>query len=273
MRKWIKLVLWSLFAIGILVVLYFVEKAQQEAIVSKPDIVIHVDGENAFITQEELYERLRSKGFFAPGQKHSELDVQQIEEHIRSMSEVKEVKVFTRIGENWVIDIVMRKPIARIFNLNNETYYLDEDGYKMQISDLHTARVVVVSGNIPDRLNKENVGEIINNDSLKSIRKLDDVYRISNYVCKDPFLQSLVGQIHLKKNGDFVLIPLVGGQKIIFGSAQTDDEVKSKFEKLAIFYEEAIPYEGWNKYDEISLKYGNQIVCKRADGYVEEVEM
>ena len=273
MKKWIKPVLWVLFGVGILVLLYFVEIAQREAVVAKPDIVIHVDGENAFITQEELYERLRSKGFFAPGQKHSELDVQQIEQYIREMSEVKEVKVFTRLGDAWVIDIVMRKPIARIFNLYNETFYLDEDGFKMQISELHTARVVVVSGNIPDRLNKENVAEIINNDSLKSIRKLDDVYRISNYVCKNPFLQSLVGQINLKKNGDFVLIPLVGGQKIIFGSAQSDEEVKSKFEKLAIFYREAIPYEGWNKYDEISLKYGNQIVCKRADGYVEEVEM
>ena len=34
------------------------------------------------------------------------------------------------------------------------------------------------------------------------------------------------------KKGDFVLIPLVGGQKIIFGSAKTENEVKEKFEKL-----------------------------------------
>jgi cell division protein FtsQ len=273
MRKWIKPVCLSLLAAGVIVLLYFVEQAQQESIVAKPDIVIHVDGENAFITQDELYARLKTKGFFTPGKKHAALDVQKIETYIREMSEVKQVKVFTRLGDTWEIDIVMRKPIARIFNAHNETFYLDEDGFKMQISDLHTARVVVVSGNIPDRLDKENVTEIINNDSLKSIRKLDDVYRISNYVCKDPFLQSLVGQIHLKKSGDFVLIPLVGGQKIIFGSAQTDEEVKAKFEKLAIFYKEAIPYEGWNKYDEISLKYGSQIVCKKADGYVEEVNV
>jgi cell division protein FtsQ len=142
----------------------------------------------------------------------------------------------------------------------------------MRTSDLHTARVVVVTGYIPDKLNSISVPEIINNDSLKSIRKLDDVYRISNYVCKDPFLRSLVGQIHLKKNDDFVLIPLVGGQKIIFGSAHTDEEVKEKFDKLMIFYEEAIPFEGWNKYDEISLKYNRQIVGKKVDGYEESEE-
>ena len=78
-------------------------------------------------------------------------------------------------------------------------------------------------------------------------------------------MQSLIGQVHRESTGDFVLIPLVGDQKIIFGSAFSDDEVKEKFEKLKIFYKEAIPFEGWNKYSEISLKYDKQIVCKKKE--------
>jgi cell division protein FtsQ len=270
MKIWLKRILWLAFAVGMLVILVMTQSAQKEATVDKPEIIIHVNGENAFITKEELYSRLRRKGFFTPGQKHEQLNVSGIEKYIRSMSEVKDVKVFTRLGEKWTIDITMRKPIARIFNKYGESYYLDEDGFVMKTSDMHTARVVVVTGFLKDKISSMPVNEIINNDSLKSIRKLDDVYRISNYVCKDPFLQSLVGQIHLKKNGDFVLIPLVGGQKIIFGSADSDQEVEKKFDKLKIFYSEAVPYEGWNKYDEISLKYEDQIVGKKVDGYVEE---
>lgn len=272
-KKWLKRTLWALFAVGMIVLLVMTQRAQKEVVVAKPEIIIHVDGENAFLTEDELYGRLKRKGFFSPGQAHEKLNVSAIEKYIREMSEVKDVKVFTRLGENWTIDIVVRKPIARIFNKYGESFYLDEDGFVMRTSDLHTARVVVVTGYIPDKLKSISVPEIINNDSLKSIRKLDDVYRISNYVCKDPFLRSLVGQVHLKKNGDFVLIPLVGGQKIIFGSAHTDEEVKEKFDKLMIFYKEAIPYEGWNKYDEISLKYDKQIVGKKVDGYVEEEEV
>lgn len=272
-KKWLKRTLWAIFAVGMIILLVMTQSAQKEVVVAKPEIIIHVDGENAFLTEDELYGRLKRKGFFSPGQAHEKLNVSAIEKYIREMSEVKDVKVFTRLGENWTIDIVVRKPIARIFNKYGESFYLDEDGFVMRTSDLHTARVVVVTGYIPDKLNSISVPEIINNDSLKSIRKLDDVYRISNYVCKDPFLRSLVGQIHLKKNGDFVLIPLVGGQKIIFGSANSDEEVKEKFDKLMIFYNEAIPYEGWNKYDEISLKYDKQIVGKKVDGYVEEEEV
>lgn len=272
MKKWIKRSLWLFFATGVLVLLSLAQRTQNQSIVENPDIIIHINGENAFLTEDELHKRLKRKGFLYNGQDFENLKIAEIENYIRMMSEVKEVRVFTELGKKWKIDVIVRKPIARIFNTFDENFYLDEDGVIMKSSDLHTARVVVVTGNIKDRINTKNVQEIINNDTLKSIQKLDDVYRISNYVCNDPLMQSLIGQIHLKKNGDFVLIPLVGGQKIIFGSAFSDEEVREKFDKLKIFYKEAIPYEGWNKYKEISLKYKKQIVCKTVEGYTEEKE-
>jgi cell division protein FtsQ len=270
MRKWIKRALWMAFAIAVIVLMQMTQTAQADALLEEPDVLIHVNGENAFLTEDELKLRLKRKGFTFNGQLQKDLKVSAVEDFIRKMTEVKEVKVFTKIGSSWKIEVVVRKPIARIYNRYDETFYLDEDGFVMNSSALHTARVVVVTGFIKDRISSVSVPEIINNDTLKSIRKLDDVYRISNYVCNDPLMQSLIGQIHLKKNGDFVLIPLVGGQKIVFGTAKTDKEVNDKFKKLKIFYEEGIPYEGWDKYEEISLKYDNQIVCKTVEGYIEE---
>ena len=43
----------------------------------------------------------------------------------------------------------------------------------MKKSDLYTARIVVVTGDIPDRLNSESVSKIINNETLKTNRKLE----------------------------------------------------------------------------------------------------
>jgi cell division protein FtsQ len=270
MKKWLKRGLWIAFAIAVIVLMQMTQSAQADTVLEEPDVLIHVNGENAFLTEDELKLRLKRNGFTFNGQSQKDLKVSAVEDYIRKMTEVKDVKVFTKLGSKWKIEVTVRKPIARIYNKYDETFYLDEDGFVMNSSSLHTARVVVVTGYIKDRISSVSVPEIINNDTLKSIRKLDDVYRISNYVCNDPLMQSLIGQIHLKKNGDFVLIPLVGGQKIIFGTATTDDEVKEKFKKLKIFYEEGIPYEGWDKYEEISLKYDNQIVCKTVEGYIEE---
>jgi cell division protein FtsQ len=267
MRIWIKRIVWVLFFVGVIVLMFRSCSMHEKRSMDKPKIIIHVKGEDAFLTEDELYDRLKRKGLIFEGQTHKTLNASKIEKHIAAMSEVKDVKVFTRIGSQWTIEVTVRKPIARIFNKYHETFYLDEDGIVVRTTGLHTARVVVVTGLIPDRITSIPVKEIINNDSLKSIRKLDDVYRISNYVCNDPELQALIGQIHLKKNGDFVLIPLVGGQLIVFGTAFTDKEVREKFEKLKIFYTKGLPYEGWEKYSEINVKYGDQIVGKIRAGY------
>jgi len=263
MKKTIKIIGWFVFFALVIFLMMKVKKAQEETVVSAPEIIINVYSENAFLTEDELLIRLKRKGVIYLNQTSKYLDVNAIETFLLSMNEVKNAKVFKRIGADWKIEIELRKPIARIINNIGENFYLDEDGKTMPLSVLYTARMLVVTGEIPDRLKSESVAEIINNDTLKSIRKLDDIYRISHYVCNDELLQSLIGQIHRKSNGDFVLIPQVGGQIIIFGTAYSDLEVSEKFRKLKVFYSEAIPYEGWNKYEEISLKYDKQIVCKK----------
>jgi len=263
MKPWMKI---SMIGVGIalfILLVGLVFKAQDETVMNPPNIIVPPNGENLFITEEELYQRLLAEGILFPGQTFAQLDVELIEKTITEMGEIKSVKVFTSIGANWAIEVELRKPIARIFNQYNESFYLDSEGHTLSPRNLHTARVVVVNGEIPDRLNSPPVAELINNDSLKSIRKLDDVYRITNYVCNDPFLLAQIAQIHYNKRGEFVLIPQVGDHLIVFGSALTEKEVSEKFEKLKTFYKHGLPYEGWEKYDEINLKYEGQIVCKK----------
>lgn len=263
MKKWQKIALISLSLGALITSFTFMYKAQNETILSLPKIIVHVEGESSFLTETELKDRLQEEKLIFPGQTFEQLNIHAIERHIEAMTEVKRVCVYSKIGSNWSIDVELRVPIARIFNQNGETFYLDREGYTMHPSSAHTARVLVVNGFIPDQLNSPPVPELINNDSLKSIRKLDDVYRISTYVCNDPFLRAQIAQIHLNKKGEFVLIPQVGGHTIVFGTAYSDQEVSDKFEKLKVFYKHGMPYEGWNKYSEIILKYENQIVGKK----------
>jgi|TARA_R110000737_G_scaffold134970_1_gene166154 cell division protein FtsQ len=263
MKPWLKIALISLSSIVLVMLLAFMYKAQNETVLALPKIIIHVEGESSFLTETELVERLQREKLIYPGQTFKNLNIHSVERFIEAMPEVKDVKAYSKIGANWSIDVELRVPIARIFNQYGETYYLDREGHTMHPSSAHTARVVVVNGFIPDKLNSPPVAEIINNDSLKSIRKLDDVYRISNYVCNDPFLRAQIAQIHLRKNGEFVMTPQVGGHIIVFGTAYTDKEVSEKFDKLKVFYKHGLPYEGWNKYSEIVLKYENQIVGKK----------
>ena len=263
MKKVLTLIFFVLLGIGIIIILVFATKENSHALAKKPTISIHVDGENAFLTNKELLDRLAFKKLFTYGDSMDKINTKKIEDFISSMEEVKSVKVFKNIGNTWNINVKLRRPIARIFSLYQQSFYIDEEGFTINRSNLHTARVLVFSGNITENLKKESVEKIINNDSLKSIRKLDDIYRISNYVCNDSFFSGLIGQVYLEMNGDFLLIPLVGSQTILFGSANSDEEVKDKFNRLKVFYKEGIPNEGWEKYNTIIVKYEGQIVGRK----------
>lgn len=262
MKNWVKIALFGLFLVVVALLLFLIRKQLEDKTVTEFDVHINVDGENTFLSKPELLTRLTNKNFIFVDQKIKELNPESMERFIQSMEEVDHVSVYSNFAGKCFIDIKLREPIARIFNKYNESFYLDNKGFTLSSGSQHTARTVVVTGDIPDRLGRYSVNDIINNDSLKTIQKLDDVYRISNYVCNDPLMQTLIGQIHRESSGDFILLPIIGGQKIIFGAANTDKEVEEKFKKLQIFYKEAMPFEGWGKYSEINLKYDKQIVCK-----------
>lgn len=263
MAKWVKIALWSLFTIGVIVLLVMVRSIQNDRVLEEPEIIVEKIGEDPFLTENELLEKLELEGLFRKGMRREDLKLEAIENYISNISQVDEVKVYTQIGNAWKIKVKLKRPVIRVFNKYGESFYLDEEGVIVETTPSHTARSIVASGEIFDRIDGESVPDIINNDSLISIRKLDDIYRISNYVCYDPLFRSLIGQIYLDKKGDFTLVPLVGDQKIVFGKADSESEVKAKFEKLRTFYHEGMPYVGWETYSEINVKYEGQIVCKR----------
>jgi cell division protein FtsQ len=89
---------------------------------------------------------------------------------------------------------------------------------------------------------------------------LKDLFNLTKTLLADEFLKAFIQQIHLNNAGDFILVPLIGDQKIVLGSAR---KLEDKLNRLKIFYQQGMPYEGWTKYETINLKYGGQVVCKR----------
>ena len=168
---------------------------------------------------------------FERGKEAVSLDVFKTEATLDTMPEVRNVDVYKSLKGSWSIDLELIKPLARIFPEGHNSFYLDTDGNKMGRSSI-LLEYSFFSGKIPDRIDSENLNLIINNDSLKSIKLLDDIYRISNYVCKDPLLYSLIGQVYCDENHEFTMIPVVGKQKIVFGKASSVKEVEDKFQRL-----------------------------------------
>ena len=263
MKKWMKISIVVMVSALVVTILFFANEYQNKSLLQNPEINILVKGENAFLTEKELLQRLTRKGLIYSGQKVEDLQIKKVEHFIEEMTEVLEARVYRGLGKSWNIDVEIRRPIARIFNKNGQSFYLDELGHTISPSYLYTARVVVVTGDIRDKKSSMTVSKLNSNPNYIPNYELDDIYRLSHYIVNNNFFNHQIGQIHLERPGKYILIPRVGGQKIIFGSAYSNEEVKVKFRKLADFYREGLPYEGWSAYDCIDLTYDNQVVCSK----------
>jgi cell division protein FtsQ len=262
-KKVLKIAAWVIFIALLGFAMQFAREKHADRLMQFPEIVIDSGADNAFLMVDDVVSRLKYKNVRLDNLKRKEINTDLIETIIEEMYEVQEASVHINIDDTWTVKMLLRRPVARVFNEKGESYYVDDQGKMMPTSLLYSAHVLPITGNIKDQLSDLSVEEIINNDSLKTRSLLPQIYYLSEYVCNDPFLSALITQATVDKNGDFVLTPIVGNQKIIFGRADNRKQVEERFKKLLVFYRDAMPYAGWSKYESINLKYKNQVVCKK----------
>jgi len=260
MNSWLKNILWLVFVIAIFVVMGFISSSKKNMVMGWPHIEINGFEDQVFLTKEDVKSKLFNQRLISENGTYSQLDIEKIESFLKQMHTVKSVDVFVNSGNDWEIKIELKRAIARLFNLDGSSCYLDKEGNLMPLSTNYTAHVVTINGYVNETDFTKRVVDVINNDSLKTIEILDDLYAISNYVCLDNFLVSQITHIYVNENKEFELIPRVGNQRIIFGDAT---KIEGKFKKLNVFYKEGINHAGWENYDTINIKYTNQVVCSK----------
>lgn len=219
-----------------------------------------VDGKQ-YITKEDIGDLIKEKFYgdtpksiekLLADEKLKRINLRALEDIIDKYEWVLESDVYVDAQNNITINIKQRTPIMRCFDVKNNSFYLDDNGAKMPISGHETARVIVASGNIQ--------GAKVTELSDTTYNVVDSIYKLVQYIRTDTFLMAQIEQIYVEKNQDFTLIPKVGDTELIFGDLTMMEE---KFRKLKIFYREAMPYEGWRKYDKLNLKYKKQVVGVR----------
>lgn len=259
MNKIFQISLWVIVLAGVAIILGFVNKSQQQILFSKPVITIDYETENRFINEEDVLSQIMNKndtGTLLLNQ----FDVTAIEEKLKHNNAIKDAQVYKTVDAKLNVNVKQRRPIVRIFS-NNESYYIDEEGSLMPLSNHYTARVLVVNGNLKEPFAKRYLFNYSNlNDSLIDKTLLDDIYKMAKYIDQSEFWKAQIEQVTVNKLLELELIPKVGNHKIVFGGVEG---LEGKFQKLMIFYQKGLSKTGWNEYSEINLKYKNQVVCKK----------
>jgi cell division protein FtsQ len=239
MKKAFEILKWLMLVVVIVLLMAFSFKQQAKVKCQHFDVLLAAS-EDHFVNNEMIHELLKNKNLHPLERASAEIAIKEIEQSISNHAAVKNANVYSDILGKISVDITQRKPIARVVE-ENDSYYIDEDGQWMPLSNHYTARTLVISGNVA----------VVNSEAL---------FQIAQYIYKDPFWNAQIMQVHIEDNEDLTLIPRVGYHQIVFGEVENFEE---KFSNLKLFYEKGISYKGWNNYSSINLKFKNQIVCTK----------
>jgi len=262
MKKGIEILSWSAFTLVVLILLVFVDYSYSAIPCRAPEVNIVQEDGHHFITEELVLDKIYSLGYSLDNAIYEEIEVADIEQEIKETPGVKEVEVLKLNNGKVVLNIKENRPIARVINVGGlVSFYLDEQGGVMPLSQNYVARVPVFTGDIYySNSTILSVNEINKNDSLKKLHLLDDIFEVAIAIDNNSFIKAQTLQVYVNRKKEFELIPRVGRNRIMLGNS---DDIANKLQKLKRFYTEAIEPQELNNYDTISLKYHNQIICSK----------
>jgi len=198
------------------------------------------EGNNLFMNYKIVNKLLIQNGGTVKNQAKSVIDLHVLEANVISHPMVEDAAVFLTVDGLLKARIKQRTPIARV--LTNETsYYIDRQAKIMPLSVNHSARVLLITGDIKEEDNR-------------------NIHLLAAIILKDDFLKKQVISIQKMQHNEFVLGTRVGGQKIFLGKIEN---LNHKFMNLKSFYNKTIADKTIDNYTSINLKYNNQVVCTK----------
>jgi len=162
-----------------------------------------------------------------------------IEKVIEANDMVKSAQVYLTINGRLTSKIFQRQPIGRVEG--SSKFYLDEDGTSMPFSELHSARVPIITGEITGK-------------------SLDDVFEILKYINQDDFLRKNVIGIHIASEERYQLKFRVEDFIVNLGNVE---DLEEKFKNFKAFYVKAMKDRSLKEYAVVSLEFNNQVVCTK----------
>ena len=206
--------------------------------VSEPNIKFLGDNK-LFITDANVSKLLIQNQEPVSMQPKDIIDLNELETALNSNPMIKQAEVFMSVNGALSAEIEQKRPIARVNT--NASYYIDDEGGFMPLSNNFAARVPLVTGNIEKN-------------------KLETVFQFANAVDKDDFLKKYV--IEIRQNND---------KTIDFKIRKSDftvhlgtlEKLEKKINNFKAFYQKALKDQILDNYALVNLKFDKQVICTK----------
>lgn len=250
-KYWVKLSFWVLAGVGTVVLLVSAIRTKDGKACSGVEINISGNSGNFFLDKKEINNILTAEGARELTGKHTtEFNLEQMENVLKKNIWVKNAELFFDNNQVLQVKVEEREPVARVFIINGNSFYVDDSGDRLPLSENFSARVPVITSFPTD-------AKLLNKADSFFLQQLKG---LAQYILKDPFWMAQIEQIDITADRQLEMIPKLGDHVIRFGDA---DDAERKFHQLSLFYQQVSNRFGWNKYSIIDVQYNNQVVATK----------
>lgn len=225
----------------VLAVTAFNRPDEKATVCSEVKIDIAQDKGDGFLNPGEVKRLLERQSLYPLAQPMQFVSTRSIEEALMKSPFVDEAQCYKTQSGHVCIQLRQRLPLLHVMADNGERYYLDDHGEILPATGL-TLDLIVATGIISRKYAREVLAPL-------AITLHDDA-----------FWQNQIVQLNVLGDGTLELVPRVGDHVVYLG-APTD--IPQKLDRLRKFYKYGLSQAGWNRYERISVEFGNQIICKR----------
>ena len=200
-------------------------------------INIHFQGDNPlFMAVSDIDKMLIQNQEYVECVKKDILDLKALESTISSHEMIESAEVYLTVDGELKIDIEQRKPLARV--ISDPSFYIDRQGKSMPLSGTHSARVLLVHGNVT-------------NSNIKII------YEMLMAIENDTFLKLYATDLIIDAQNQISMRMRDCSFEILIGDLNRLDQ---KITNFKAFYQKTKKDSLLKDYKQVNLKFNQQVV-------------
>lgn len=252
-RKVLRFAAGTLFVAVFMVALIAASRQQGGKAIKGLEVHLNDEQEYSFLQSKDIeHLLLRNRHIDLARTSISNLDLRLMEDIARTNPWVAKADIYVDNRQVLQVNIIQREPLARIFDVNGASYYMDSTLHTMPVSQGY-AYAAPVFTNVP----------VLRNDSAHKVL-LTKITHMSKVLRKDSFWHAQITQVEVQPDQTFVLIPLMGNHRILAGDTSA---METKLDHLMAFYRNVANKIGWDKYEILDLRYKNQVIASPSIGW------
>jgi len=251
--------LWMLLLAGVVFLFLTAMQSRQQSVC--PGVLVNINSPDGklFIDNKEITTLLTIEMQGNVKQKLQAIDLRKMESRLRKEVWIQDAQLFVDNDGMLHARITERVPVARVFDVQGSSYYVDSTGKNLPLSNTDRANIPVFTS-MPV-LNKNN--EAVYNKAIAGVIK------ISKALESDAFWKAQAASVDVLPNGKFELYPANGFPTVDLGDTS---QIKDKLNRLKFFYREILSKKSIAAYSKISVAFQHQVVAVKGTDSLRNID-